>query len=373
MRFVLGLLCALVVAAPAWASEEEARAAYDAYRQAQGNGDLRGALGHARMAYDQAILQWGEGTPETYRYVAALARVQNDLLEFEDAFAVVNSAIKANQQIEGILPYSYELYFESGRALRGKKDFEDAELLFTTALWIAEAQFGSDSVRAAYVHLELARTHLDSSPSTQFYRLIGTGYPQVAGDSTSLVRASEILATGDADPVQLQILEAARAGHLMAQDDMDAAGDILEPAVASLVSQGYMDDYVLGLYVDWIASHFRDWNTRQMERMLLQAKSYGLLRREGGIIPLARTLAARDRRGCIDDLEGLYGMLEYSVNADGQVPRTAVVESTMPRRWDDEIRRTMRQTWTFIPAQQNGEAVRVDGLRMVLRQGARSC
>ena len=372
MRLVASILFIWVMISPAFASQEEIDTAYHEYRNAQQNGDLRGALGHAETAYNAAIREWSRGTPSTYRYVAALARAQNDLMVSGSASRTVAAVVRANKTTDEWPRFSFEVFFEAGRAARGNNDFQQGFTLFQQALEIAEAGFGSDSLRAGYAHMEIARTYPDFTTIVAGddlrNRVIGSGIPQHGGNQVSLNRATEIFQARQESVIELQILETIRAGNFMARGDMRRAGEVLEPAIQVLADHGFMNDYTLGLYIDWIASHLTQWPTRTMEAKLVQALEYGLLRQEGNYLPLARTYGFRHRRACVDRTPNGYLIIEYSISETGQVPRTEIVDTNMPNYWEPVIRRGMRG-WVFVPAQTNGQPVRTDGVRQSLTMG----
>ena len=366
MRFVLSIALVLVLSLPVAAAEAEIDAAYQSYREEMREGDLRAALPYAQSAFENANAEWGEGAPETYRYAGALARVQNDLYRYESALQTVLSALQGASAKDTNQTQTYDVFFQAGRAARGVGSNNTALTFFRRALEIAEQEYGESHLRAAYAHMELARSFTDTTRGAAGdqlrHRLIGSGNPQVAGDTESFDRAVEIFRSRDRS-IEIQIMEAIRAGNLMAANDMSQAGDVLEPAIENLVSNGYIDDYVLGLFVDWVGSHLARWPARRMERMLLQAHEYGSLRREGQVISLARTMGVRNRRACVDRVDGGEAVVEYSVDTNGQVPRTRILETNMPSWWRDEQRETMR-SWVFIPARQNGQNVRIDGIQL---------
>lgn len=155
-----------------------------------------------------------------------------------------------------------------------------------------------------------------------------------------------------------------RGAYELSEGNRRAAGNHISPAIDTLEGLGYMDDYALTIYVDWVATNLTHWSTSRMEQALVRAYEMGGLRHEGDTVPLARTTAVHNRRACIDlsRNETGWALIEYSINEAGQVPRTRVVETNLPDWWIEEQRYQMRQ-WAFIPAQSGGAPMRVDGIR----------
>jgi len=380
MKYVLtALFISLCIGGMARADEQQIQANYHSFQSELQNGDLRAARDFAALAFDEALEFYGPGSGELDRYVAAYAKTLNDLLDYSSAQSLLESILAARDEENESITASYAVMFEFGRALWGTDRFEAARDVQQQALRIAEAEFGGDSLQAAIAHLELARAYTDRSVVVSGdalrNRLIGTGYPYIAGTQNSLDRATELFAQHPDRAIDREILNLIRGAYEHSAGNRRAAGEYIEPAMEALAGMGYMDDYILTVYVDWVASHLTRWSTNRMERYLLQALDYGAVRQEGDPVPLARTTAVHNRRACVDlrDGENAYGLMQYSVNENGQVPRTGALETNLPNWWVEEQRYQMRQ-WIFIPAQERGQATRVDGLTYyvtVLR--GRSC
>lgn len=375
IRYILVALAICIGTGAAFADEAQLSAHHDAYLTARANGDIRAAADHAAAAYDEAIAVHGRGTDEAQPYVAAYVRSLNDLLDYAGAAEILFDFVNA----ENADPLIFEVRFETGRLMWGLLQYESARETFLSALNAAEETYGVNSLQAARTHLELARAYPDRSTIVSGdnlrNRLIGTGFPYIRGSEDSLNRAEELFAQFPNSNRELEILHITRGAYELADDNRRAAGEYIEPAVDALAALGYMDDYVLTIYVDWVARHLTHWSTNRMERALVRGYDLGSLRAEGEPIPLARTTATHNRRACIDLDRNQTGtaLMEYSVNELGQVPRTAAIETNLPDWWVSEQRYQMRQ-WAFIPAQANGEPIRVDGLRYNVQVArGRSC
>jgi len=333
------------------------QAAYEAARQ---NGDFRAASAYAEAAYLSAKDYYGEDGAEVTDYGTAYAGSLNDIGEYEAALDILQVLLDAEAEPQ----ISFQLLFEVGRTLGGLNNWEQSHEYLESALQAAEEEFGSDSIQAARANMELGKPHLNYADwrfqGDTLDRVIGTGYGYSSGNDSSLDRAEEIYSAAGGHEIELQRLNVYRAGNLMAANSKAEAGRVLEPALDRLSGQGYMDDEVLTIYVDWVGMHLRQWSVHRMEQALVRAFDMGSLRQEGDPIPLARSFGVIDRRVCIDH-EGGYIEMEFSVNEAGQLPRIRTYETSHPDRWDQEVWRTMRG-WAYIPGQLGGEVVRMDGL-----------
>jgi len=350
----------------AFADEVSIQASYDSYRSARDSGDLRTARDFAREAYEDALSTYGHGAADVNRYAAAYGQLLNEILDHDTAWEVLEPAADAAAASkDDVAEFAFELYLETGRALRGREAYRSSRAQFRLAVQTAEALYGVDSIQAGYANLELARTRPDRSDwfssDDQHYRAIGTNYGLHRGSEASLDRAQAIFSQHSGHNVELEVLNVIRAGNLLADNDHQSAGQILEPAIDALVGYGYMDDYVLTIYIDWIGRHLTRWSNRRMERQLTRAYELGALRAEGAPLPLARGMSIQNRRTCIDSDEGYIEMV-FSVNEQGQLPRIRLHETSHPDRWDQSVWNAMR-SWVYVPGQVEGETVRVDGLR----------
>jgi hypothetical protein len=181
VRAILAAVVAMVMALPVLADEDQIEADYQAYHAAMENSELRTALDFERRAHDGAISIYEYGSLEMNSYVAAYGRALNDTLYFETAWRVLEPAVRpARTSEDDGAEISFEVFFEAGRAARGRESYKDSRELTELALKVAETLHGADSTQAAYAHLELARVrpnHSDyQSGNDQHYRAIGSLY-----------------------------------------------------------------------------------------------------------------------------------------------------------------------------------------------------
>ncbi len=340
--------------------------AFAAYQAATQAGDYRTARDASLRAYRLARDNYGEYGTQTMQLAAVHAETLNTLIAYEDAvdflLPYVGRLLNAGDFERPEVPYQVHLQY--ARALRGMDERLMSGQHFRTALELAEKQHGVDSYEAGLAHLELARTRWGYAMvrgDSLRGRVIGTGRPVQSGSAESLAAATAIFSAMSDQEVNLALLDVIRAGHLIASGDIDGAEPLLTASVDRLAALGYMDDYVLQLYIDWVGKHLGDWSVRRMETALNHAIDLGRTRMEGAALPIVRVFHFRHHRASADyNFEGEISV-EFQVNEEGLIRRTRVIETDRPGYWDDEIRDLIRG-WVYLAAQEQGEPVSRDGL-----------
>lgn len=339
---------------------------FSEYQTASQAGDFRAARTASRRAFQIARGEYGEYGLQTMQLAAVHAATLNTLLEYEAAIdfllPYVGRIINAGDFERPEAPYQVHLQF--ARGLRGMGDRITSSQHFRTALDLAASNHGPDSLEAGLAHLELARTRWGYAVvqgDALRGRVIGTGLPVQSGSIESLEAARRILAeTGD-QAINLALLDVFAAGNMIATGDRDGAGPLLTDAINQLAALGYMDDYILQLYIDWVAGYLGDWPVKRLENALNQAIDLGHLRIEGDALPIVRVMDFRHSRARADyDFTGDISV-EFQVNEEGLIRRTRVIDTDRPGYWDDEIRDLIRG-WVYMAAQERGEPVSKEGL-----------
>ncbi len=337
---------------------------FAAYQAASEAGDYREARDASRRAYNAARDASGEMSSQALQFAAVHASVLNDLLAFREAADFLSRYIEvpntefADQQV---LPY--QIYLQMGRALLSLRETDEAHELFLMALNAAIDHHGTASVEAGLAHLELARPGWSNSTTMTDpaqLRMIGTGQSALAGSIDSLESAERIFSNHPDRRIERALLKVMRAGNFMANDDRDGAEPILLSAIADLEDIGYMDDFVLTLYINWIEMHYGEWSITRIQNGLNHAIDLARTRVEGDALPVVRNIRYRHPRARSFTYSGVI-TVEYRVNEEGLIRRTRVTDSTEPGVWDEGIRAMVRG-WIYIPAQERGEPVARDGL-----------